>query len=307
MDWSNEHYARVYTRDTDEWLLLSWEARSLWVLLLRKMDRAGILAAKHGTRSLAALVGMPLEVVQRALPELLEDGCLREYQGGYVAPNFLEAQETSQTDKQRKRESRERRRATSLAPAESVTKPDESVTKPDIESRNVTETSAPVTDGHSSSQLVTLSLAMPGLAKRERESGKPDPASAIAVVAVGEINAIAGTQHKPDAKSTLKLCKALDRAGYKPDDTRPVIQSKRAWARDPKMHTAFVPGTLLALANFERYRDELGAGRPALSHEPHDARPHWQQQRDEIRVIPRLTKGQREPDPYTAETREVAP
>ena len=34
MRWEDERYVRVYTRDTPEWCLLSWEARALFLLLL---------------------------------------------------------------------------------------------------------------------------------------------------------------------------------------------------------------------------------------------------------------------------------
>lgn len=109
MDWANERYVRLYTRDTDDWLCLSFEAQSLWCLVLRKLDRAGVLETKRGARGVAALVRGPVDVVERALTELLTDGCLVEHPRGYLAPNFIEAQETSQSDPQRTRESRARR------------------------------------------------------------------------------------------------------------------------------------------------------------------------------------------------------
>jgi hypothetical protein len=100
---------------------------------------------------LAALIRYPLEVVESAIPELVADGRIREIDTGYVAPNFLEAQEAPHSDKHRAREYRARRRnetlisdpsipmsevAHSAAPAEhgangngySVTKRDASVT-----------------------------------------------------------------------------------------------------------------------------------------------------------------------------------
>lgn len=111
MDWSNERYVRLFTRDTPEWLCWSWQSRALWPLLIRKVDRSGVLANKLGARGVAALVGLPVEVVEAGLPDLLADGCLQVHPLGYVIPNFIEAQEAPQSDKQRKRESRERRRA----------------------------------------------------------------------------------------------------------------------------------------------------------------------------------------------------
>lgn len=117
MRWEDERYVRVYTRDTAEWLALGWKAQALLVLLLRKADRAGIIqTGKAGVRGVAALAGMPLEVVQEALPVLLDDGCLRAMDGGgYVFPNFLAAQEARSSDAQRKREQRARDRDKAVA------------------------------------------------------------------------------------------------------------------------------------------------------------------------------------------------
>ena len=104
---------RVYTRDSGDWMALGWEAQALFVLALRKCDRAGFLSiGRAGHRGLAALVGMPADVVERALPILLADGCVvtGSEPGQLVVPNFIEAQETPQTDAQRSRERRARER-----------------------------------------------------------------------------------------------------------------------------------------------------------------------------------------------------
>lgn len=114
MDWSNENYVRLYTRETDDDLVLSWEARAVWHEMLKRFDRSGFMAIKRGRRGLAAMVRMPLEVVERVIPELLDDGRIREIEAGYIAPNFMEAQEATKSDRQRQRDSRTRRRAQNL-------------------------------------------------------------------------------------------------------------------------------------------------------------------------------------------------
>ncbi len=43
MDWSNEHYVRVYTRDTRDLLAITWQARALWWEMLRKADQSGVV------------------------------------------------------------------------------------------------------------------------------------------------------------------------------------------------------------------------------------------------------------------------
>lgn len=144
MDWSNERYVRLYTRDTVDWLALSWQARALFAMLLRKVDRAGVIdLGRHGVKGLAVAVGMPTDVVGPALAELLEDGCIEQHGTRLVMPNFLDAQEAAQSDAQRARESRANRRDRSR-----VTKPDAGVTDRD-------ET---VTPSHGASHAVTPSV-----------------------------------------------------------------------------------------------------------------------------------------------------
>lgn len=60
MRWSDERYVRVYTRDSANWLSWPWRARALLPLLLRKVDRAGLLKLPSGrpVAALAAVVGL---------------------------------------------------------------------------------------------------------------------------------------------------------------------------------------------------------------------------------------------------------
>lgn len=157
MDWENERYVRLYTRSTVDDSVLSWQARALWHELLRKFDRSGVIdLGRHGTKGISALVGIPSDVVTGALLELAEDGRVGFNEEGtrLLAPNFLEAQEAKQSDKLRQARSRESRRALS---------------------QNVTEchdSSHGVTSGHTVSQPVTPSLAVPSLAKLTGGAGR---------------------------------------------------------------------------------------------------------------------------------------
>lgn len=153
MDWSNENYVRLYTRETDDELVLSWDARCVWRAMLMKFDRSGLIALKRGRLGLAALIRAPLEVVERAIPELLADGRVRELDAGYFAPNFMEAQEATKSDRQRQKESRERRRATHAG----VTNRDKpsGVTNRDASIDGITERAAPVTNRDDSPAPVT--------------------------------------------------------------------------------------------------------------------------------------------------------
>jgi hypothetical protein len=81
MRWADEQFVKVYTRDTVDWLALSYDARSLFLNLLRKVDRAGLLPlGRHGRRGVAVLLGAADLWEGRigpALAELELDGCVR--------------------------------------------------------------------------------------------------------------------------------------------------------------------------------------------------------------------------------------
>lgn len=117
MNWSDERYVRLFTRDTATWLSWRWETRAVLSLMLRKVDRSGVLEVgrmeKH--RALALVLMMPSEVVSVALDELVACGTAELTNTAVVLPNFLAAQEAVISDAARQRESRERRRASVLA------------------------------------------------------------------------------------------------------------------------------------------------------------------------------------------------
>lgn len=110
MDWSNELYVKLYRRVTDDDLLLSWEARALWHEMLKRFDRSGFITTRRGAPGLAVLVGIPLEVVERALGQLELDGRVKAVDVGFFAPNFMPAQETSKSNRLRQQEVRDKRR-----------------------------------------------------------------------------------------------------------------------------------------------------------------------------------------------------
>lgn len=124
MDWANERYVRVYTRDTGDWLLWPWQTRALLLFLFRKVDRSGVLHLGKGKlRALGAMVGMPEDELAQALEPLTDDGCVQLREDKLIIPNFIKAQETPQSDKLRKQESRERAREEAMghAPSQPVT------------------------------------------------------------------------------------------------------------------------------------------------------------------------------------------
>ena len=92
MRWEDERYVRVYTRDTLNWLALSFEAQGVLVLLLRKLDRAGILdLGNHGKRGIIIAIGHGhrWEQLAPAVDELIRDGCLRIEGTRAIIRNFV--------------------------------------------------------------------------------------------------------------------------------------------------------------------------------------------------------------------------
>lgn len=111
MRWADERYVRLYTRDTVGWKMLPWQGRALLPLILRKVDRAGILElGEDGVEGLSALLDMPMDVVQPGLEALLKRGVLTQSGVRLVVPNFLEAQEATSSGAQRQREHRAKAR-----------------------------------------------------------------------------------------------------------------------------------------------------------------------------------------------------
>jgi hypothetical protein len=153
MRWEDERYIRWFTRNTPEWCLLSWQARGLFGLILRELDRAGILElGKVGLKAVAVAVRAPWDEIEKPLAELIADGCLvfREELRILLAPNFIAAQEANQSDKARQRSSRERARDLARAMSQGVVRTSQVVTlSRETESQGVTEHSPNAVNGHS--------------------------------------------------------------------------------------------------------------------------------------------------------------
>ncbi len=160
MDWANERWVRLYTRDTTTWKMLDWRARTVLMHLLRKVDRAGVLeVGDTGTMGLAAVLELPLEIVEPGI-ELLLHPRLRvavETPTAYVLPKYLDAQEAVQTTNHRSAEYRARKRDFALAAAKPAIA--ELVRLPDgVTPRDgaVTKRDASITRGHATSPMLDV-------------------------------------------------------------------------------------------------------------------------------------------------------
>jgi hypothetical protein len=160
MRFEDEQYVRLYKRDTTTWLLLPWQARCILPLVLKACDRAGIIdLGEDGWEGLAAIIKVPTEVVDAAMPEILKRGVLIQAGGLLVWPKFIEAQEVPQSDRVRAKASRERARDLAMAANRGVVVREDEV---DPNTKIVTfrdEPSQTVTNHHATNEIVTLSCA----------------------------------------------------------------------------------------------------------------------------------------------------
>lgn len=139
MDWANERYVRLYVRETPDQALWCWQALAVWPWLVMRAERSGELRTRKGAAGIAALIRMPIEVVEPGIADLLADGCLVETHRGYALPNYVEAQNATSSDSKRKADQRARERLdTTLNSNDSNI----GVTPGHVQSR-------PVTTGHS--------------------------------------------------------------------------------------------------------------------------------------------------------------
>ncbi len=258
MNFDDERFVKVYTRDTDTWRCIAFESRSVLLHLFRVVDRAGILETKRGARGVAAIINAPLETVEHALVELVAEGCVQEHARGYLVPRFVEAQEARQSDRLRAEKSRHRRRERMEA-GESL----------DV-SHDVPAESQNVTDRHTRSPQVTKEENREEEKEEKSKSAGRAPSAVeqlaieLAEVACEAINRLAGTKHRPATKATLAACRSLAKAKRSSEDVRAVVAAKaREWLASDKMRPHFNPGTLLRPTNFERYLADLAAAAPS--------------------------------------------
>lgn len=128
MDWANEKYVRLFVRDTVTWKMLPWKSKLLLPAILRKLDRSGVIDLDgHGLAAVAAVTEVPIEFVEEAMPALLaphgpkRTGVFNMDEHRLTMPNYIPAQETRQSDAQRKRDSREKRASGGDCEGRSVT------------------------------------------------------------------------------------------------------------------------------------------------------------------------------------------
>lgn len=200
MDFANEYYVRIYTRDTTTWKRLRFNGQTVLMHVLRKMDQAGVLDVEDMEPWEAAVLHchIPEDIARAGMDRCLELEVLVHSESYLVAPRYREANEASKSDRQRQLESRSRRRLRALEQSDTsrdrllraVTSGHEGV------SRSGPTPARCVTEHHTRSQSVTLTgsgsrsgaVAVPSVGCDVTEpppkpngshGSEPDPAAAL--------------------------------------------------------------------------------------------------------------------------------
>jgi uncharacterized phage protein (TIGR02220 family) len=283
MDWANERYVRVYTRDTTTWKLLDWRAKALLPLLLRKLNRAGVLeVGEDGELGLAAQVELPIEVVEPGIAQLLARGVVAKTATAYVVPKYLDAQEAVQTTAHRSKEYRSRLRDAALETGNTVTKRDAPVTKRDDT----------VTSRHVASHGVTPILSEPILAEpkpgdvstkstspaKSRVKAVTDTEQRSVRVVLDRLSDRSRVKYRGGDQHTALIVGRL-RNGYTEWDLRRVIAycaEVLEWEGDPKMQQFLRPETLFGPTTIAKYIDAARTWLPGDT--PPDEPPEEDQQ-----------------------------
>jgi hypothetical protein len=112
MDFSNEHFVRIYTRDSKTWMRWGWEAQTVFVLTMRKFDLTGrIDDVDDPVADVALLTGLPPDIVREGLTRLFASGTFVHTGRALEAPNYIDGQTASRSDSARCRQYRARLKA----------------------------------------------------------------------------------------------------------------------------------------------------------------------------------------------------
>ena len=118
MRWEDEHWRKLYTRETAAWASLDWQAQACVLLFIKTCEADGTICAPRGASQVARLWRWPPEIVSEGLEQLEQDGTIMRSGGRYSMPNFAAAQAARTSARQRKAHERERARGGNTAPIE---------------------------------------------------------------------------------------------------------------------------------------------------------------------------------------------
>jgi len=194
---------------------------------MRELDRAGVLdMGEHGIMGLAALVALPLDVVEVGMAWWVKCGTFEVAgDGQLVMPNFLDAQEAVKSDAQRAREHRERARDRVRSGGAIVTGRDAPVTNRD---EAVTKSDGPVTDRHAPSRAVTPNRTVPCLPCRTEPAEPAEPSLPLTLTPEApKVKAKRATKPKPEVPGHADVIACFVEEYEKARHEKPIIDGKQ--------------------------------------------------------------------------------
>lgn len=140
MNYDDENWIKVYTRDTAGWLAASWQSRGLALEIGRKLPKGSgeLSLGRRGLEALASLLRAPWSEIEPFIRELIADGRLEYDEDAQVIrdPQHVERQNAVTSSAERKRRERERQASRDVTPSHT---PSRAVTRRHAESRKERE------------------------------------------------------------------------------------------------------------------------------------------------------------------------
>ncbi len=266
MDWENENWVKVYTRDTGDIMAIGWEGRAVLWELMRKVDRAGVLDEADDS-VIAEMLRLPHDVTEVGLARLKKRLVIERTEEALVLVNFLTAQEARSSNKQRQSEFRARRRAMARIGQIShnvttrVTGCNADVTKRYDEVTGNNEASHEVTSRVEESRVEESREGKEGVGTspdasppRKKKSG-PSP-KLITETARTVVEAFNGMfERSLSSKGSEDQVKKLLAKGYTEPEMRGVMWwAGQEWGEDPEWRMRVSPTTLLKLTSAQGNR-----------------------------------------------------
>jgi len=238
-------------------IAVGWEGRAVLCELLRKVDRSGVLDHGGDTELIPDMLRIPVDLFLTGFAKLLKRGVVQATDRAIVLPNFMEAQDTPQSDAARKRAERARRRTETL----------QGVTGSHAESRDVTKShseplpSVPVPDQteHTGKSAEPTEGEVKKTGKRLRIDPTPEEAATVERV-LSKLSERAHVNYRPDSVGHQVLIIGLLRKGYTERDLRMVIWHRwEKWGAREDMAEFLRPKTLFGPDNFAEYLPQAEA------------------------------------------------
>lgn len=137
MNFEDEEYIRVYTRNTATTKKLGWEGRTVLWHIERIVQKSGVLELEDGddlVEVVAALCDLPEDITKCGLERLASRGVTVRHEASLEIVRFVEAQNAKRSDRLRAQDYRDRQKAEALVSAEKKADASRSVTERHVSS-----------------------------------------------------------------------------------------------------------------------------------------------------------------------------